>query len=323
MAPITDTNVAEHIARSAKRLSNWGRWGDQDAHGTLNYITAEKRLQGARCVRTGKAFSLAFPFDGNGPQSGWRGRVNPIRTMVTDGLDAARGSQGFPHGFGGADDCVFMPLQCGTQWDGLGHIFDNGTAWNGRPCEEAVTSDGDQVTGMERNADRHITRGVLLDAGRVLGTNGVLPDGFAVTSAHLEQVIVAQGETSRVGTGDIVLLRTGQLGVAQRDGWGSYAGGDAPGFSFESLDWIHDREIAAGATDTWGFEVRPNEFPDAWQPMHQVLVPHMGFWIGEMWAMDALADDCAADGSYEFLLVAPPLPFTGAVGSPINPVALK
>lgn len=150
-----------------------------------------------------------------------------------------------------------------------------------------------------------------------------MPDGFAVTSSHLEQIIETQGETSRVGTGDIVLLRTGQLGVALRSGWGTYAGGDAPGFSFESLDWLHDREIAAGATDTWGFEVRPNEFPDAWQPMHQVLVPHMGFWIGEMWALDELAADCATDGVYEFLLVAPPLPFTGAVGSPLNPVALK
>ena len=68
----------------------------------------------------------------NGPQKGWRRRTNPVHTMLDTGLDAERGTQGFPHGIGGADDVVFMPLQCSTQWDGLGHIFDHGQAWNGR-----------------------------------------------------------------------------------------------------------------------------------------------------------------------------------------------
>jgi len=318
-----EKTVEKVVAEAAARVSNWGRWGEDDGSGTLNFITAEKRLEAAALVRRGETFSLAMPFDGNGPQNGWRGRVNPVRTMSTDGLDAAAGNQGFPHGFGGADDMVFMPLQCGTQWDGLGHIFDHGQAWNGRKSEETVTSEGDLRAGMERNADKAITRGVLLDAGRVLGEDGVLPDGFAITPDHLDAIIEAQGPTSEVRSGDILLVRTGQLGVCLKDGWGTYSGGDAPGLSFTSLDWLHGHEVAAGATDTWGFEVRPNEYAGAWQPMHQVLVPHMGFWIGEMWALDGLADDCAADGSYEFMLVAPPLPFTGAVGSPLNPIAVK
>ena len=33
-------------------------------------------------------------------------------------------------------------------------------------------------------------------------------------------------------------------------------------------------------------------------------------------------DYTPGEGSYEFLLSAPPLPITGAVGSPINPVAV-
>jgi len=32
---------------------------------------------------------------------------------------------------------------------------------------------------------------------------------------------------------------------------------------------------------------------------------------------------CAEDGNYAFLFTAPPLPITGAVGSPINPLAIK
>jgi hypothetical protein len=42
-----------------------------------------------------------------------------------------------------------------------------------------------------------------------------------------------------------------------------------------------------------------------------------------MWDLDALAEDCAADGRWDFLLAAPPLRITGAVGSPVNPVAVK
>ena len=39
--------------------------------------------------------------------------------------------------------------------------------------------------------------------------------------------------------------------------------------------------------------------------------------------LDALANACAEDGNYAFLFTAPPLPITGAVGSPINPLAIK
>ena len=120
-----------------------------------------------------------------------------------------------------------------------------------------------------------------------------------------------------------MLVRTGHLTRARRDGWGDYAGGPAPGLSFTTADWLHRTEIAAIATDTWGVEVRPNEFDDAFQPLHQVAIPHIGLFLGEMWDLDALAADCATDGVYEFWLTAAPLPITGAVGSPVNPIAVK
>jgi kynurenine formamidase len=226
--------------------------------------------------------------------------------MLSSGLDAEFGPPEFPHGIGGADDVVFMPLQASTQWDGLGHIFDHGMAYNGRRASAVVTSEGDQLTGIETVADRIAGRGVLLDVGRAIGTNGELPDGFAITTEHLEATIAAHGESSRVGRGDLLLVRTGQMARTRRDGWGDYAGGPAPGLSFTTADWLHTREIAGIATDTWGFEVRPNEFDRAFQPLHQVAIPHMGLFIGEIWDLDALAADCAADGIYDFFLTAAP-----------------
>jgi kynurenine formamidase len=314
----TDPEAA--IAAAARACSNWGRWGPDDVLGTVNHLDAAKRREGAALIRRGLSFSLSLRFDANGPQKGWRRRTNPVHTMLDTGTDAALGRQGFPHGLGGADDVITMPLQCATQWDGLGHIFDHGIAWNGRPAEQVVTAHGDLVTGIEHFAAPVAGRGVLLDAGRVLGDAGELPDGYSLTAAHLDAVAAAHRVT--VGRGDIVLVRTGQLTRARRDGWGDYAGGPAPGLSFTTAGWLHGTEIAAIATDTWGFEVRPNEFDHAFQPLHQVAIPHIGLLIGEMWDLDALATHCADEGVHEFWLTAAPLPITGAVGSPVNPVAV-
>ncbi|MFI9583751.1 cyclase family protein [Streptomyces sp. NPDC052236] len=312
------------IAEAAKAYSNWGRWGEDDVLGTLNFLDEAKRREGAALVRRGVSFSLSQRFDMNGPQKGWRRRTNPVHTMLDTGTDAALGNQGFPHGIGGADDVIAMPLQCSTQWDGLGHIFDHGKAWNGRDAEKVVTSDGDLVTGIEHMAPYVAGRGVLLDVARVIGDDDgepELPDGFAISAEHL--TATAEDHGVSVGRGDIVLVRTGHLARTRRDGWGDYAGGPAPGLSFTTADWLHGSEIAAIATDTWGFEVRPNEFENAFQPLHQIVIPNMGLLIGEMWDLDTLASDCAADGVYEFWLTAAPLPITGAVGSPVNPIAVK
>jgi kynurenine formamidase len=312
------------IAAAAARVSNWGRWGEDDVRGTMNFLDSAKRREAAALIRTGESYSLSQRFDMDGPQKGWRRRTNPVHTMLDTGTDAEAGVQGFPHGIGGADDVIAMPLQCSTQWDGLGHIFDHGRAWNGRRAGEVVTGLGDGVTGIETVADVIAGRGVLLDVGRAYGDeHGELPDGFAITVDHLEATIARQGPSSAVGRGDIVVVRTGQYARTRREGWGDYAGGPAPGLSFTTAEWLHTTEIAAIATDTWGFEVRPNEFDVAFQPLHQVVIPHIGLFIGEMWAPDELAAACASDGVYDFFLTAAPLPVTGAVGSPVNPVAVR
>jgi kynurenine formamidase len=321
--PLDPQDPESAIAAAAERCSNWGRWGVDDVLGTLNFLDDAKRRAAAALIHRGASFSLAQSFDANGPQKGWRRRTNPVHTMLDTGVDAERGNQGFPHGLGGADDVIFMPLQASTQWDGLGHIFDHGMAWNGRRAGDVVTSEGDLVTGIQNATGRISGRGVLLDVGRAIGQDGELPDGFAITAEHLAATMKAQGVSSTVGRGDLLLVRTGRLARARREGWGDYAGGASPGLSFTTADWLHGSEIAGIATDTWGFEVRPNEFEVAFQPLHQVCIPHMGLSIGELWDLDALAADCAADGVYEFWLSAEPLPVTGAVGAPVAPVAVK
>ena len=99
--------------------------------------------------------------------------------------------------------------------------------------------------------------------------------------------------------------------------------GDAPGLSFSTAHWLREKDVAAICSDTWGCEVRPNETNEANQPWHWVVIPAMGISMGEIFYVKELAEDCAADGIYEFFFCAPPLHIPGAAGSPINPLAIK
>lgn len=310
--------MTNEIHAAAERYRNWGKWGEHDQVGTLNYIAPEKIVQAAGLVKKGRVFSLAIPFNQNGPQTG-RARVNPTLMMRSTGADFVSGSRQNPSGFGGADDHLFMSLQAATHWDALSHIFDRNQMWNGYNANN-VNSLGAKLNGVENMRDRIVTRGVLLDMAHHKGIEWLEP-GYAITEADLLACIEQQRVT--VDTGDIVLIRTGQMTYCKRHGWGDYAGGDAPGLSFGTAGWLHRTQIAGVASDTWGVEVRPNELPNSYQPLHQVMIPNMGLLVGEMFDLDELATDCAADGAYEFMFVAPPLPITGAVGSPVNPQAIK
>ncbi len=74
---------------------------------------------------------------------------------------------------------------------------------------------------------------------------------------------------------------------------------------------------------TPGFEAWPPERDDLLLPVHLLDIVEMGLTQGQNWDFEALADDCASDGVYEFLLSASPEPFERGLGSPVNPVAIK
>jgi len=315
----------QDLRDAAEKFKNWGKWGPKDEIGTLNYTQAEDIVAAARLVKKGKVISLALNFDQHGPQGAKSkypamGRINPVHTMLRTGTDAYSGVLDH-RGIRAADDMVVMPLQCGTQWDGLGHIFYENSMWNGYDCRE-VTSAGAQKCGIEKTKNKMVGRGVFLDVARALGKKW-LDDGYGITIADLDKTAKMQGVT--VKRGDFVVVRTGQMEAKLEAGsWDGYPGGDAPGFSFETLEWIKRTELAALASDTWGCEVRPNESEQGInQPWHWITIPMMGMTMGEIFYVKELAEDCAADKTYEFLFVAPALPITGAVGSPTNPLAIK
>ena len=147
----------------------------------------------------------------------------------------------------------------------------------------------------------------------------------AFCAAFCRDLWVVKRRSVEVRRGDFVIFNTGQMAdCLDRGDWGGYAGGDAPGMAFETLDWIYNKEIAGYASDTWGNEVRPCETDENInQPWHWIAIPILGLTMGEIFYLKDIADDCAEDKVYEFMFVAPALPITGAVGSPVNPLAIK
>ena len=308
------------LEEMAGRTKNWGKWGPEDQLGTLNFVMPEDIVAAGKLIRRGKTFALGLDFNSNGPQrTGWGGRFNPIHTMLATGTDAVAGTQDAGK-IRYADDMVSMPLQCGTQWDALGHIFYGDRMWNGYDAR-LVDSTGAKKNGIHKTRDRMVGRGVLLDVPRFLGGD-YLEDGYGIGNAELDACAKAQNVEIR--RGDFVIVRTGQMERCLKEGvWGGYAGGDAPGVKFENCYWCQEKQVAAICTDTWGVEVRPNETTEANQPWHWVVIPAMGLCMGEIFYLKDLAQDCAEDGVYEFFFCGPPLIITGGTGSPINPQAIK
>ena len=95
---------------------------------------------------------------------------------------------------------------------------------------------------------------MLLDIPRMLGMPH-LPDTFAITSEMLNQAERHFGVEVR--RGDYLLVRTGQMEAMQAaNTWDGYSGGDAPGLAFETLDWLHARQVAAIADGRRNFRSR-------------------------------------------------------------------
>lgn len=304
--------------------NNWGRWGEDDQRGTQNLIGPEQRIAAAGLVRTGNVFSLALPIDAAGPR--WPTRPAPLRWTLMAGSDLITGS---PYAeeqpdFQWNDDMFQMPTQGSTQWDALAHVAVEDTMYNGFWAGEVTAQGGARTLGIDSQRESFVGRGVLLDLARHQGLDAC-PDGQIVHEDMLQACADAQGVELRAG--DILLVRTGYLAK-----WWGISGSEdqmeyflaSPGLSASTAGWLHEHGVSALAADTIAVESMTPENPDdRVYPLHVVCLVDLGLPLGEFWHLDDLARDCAEDGRFEFLLVAPPLRIPGALGSPINPIALK
>ena len=325
-------SIPRSFTEMAERVSNWGRWGPDDQLGTLNLIDEAARLRGVASVVDGTALHLGIPMsEAEGIQMGFiEGRVNPTHTMVA----VNHPQSDLPGWVAFSEDVVSFAVQCATHWDGLAHASygpapDGGRLYNGFPAA-SITEAGASRLGIQQISTL-VSRGILLDVARAKGVE-LLEPGYAITPADLDSAVAIAGIA--VEPGDVLLVRTGQAAHLALPGRPGVGGQDpvrnliaytwpTPGLTVATAGWFHDHDVAAVAIDTMVLEVYPCESDDLFLPVHLLHLVEMGMTQGQNWFLDELADACAADGRYSFLLDATPLPLTAALGSPVNPVALR
>jgi kynurenine formamidase len=195
----------------------------------------------------------------------------------------------------------------------------DGLLYNGYPADTVTALGGAVRCGIHR-VRTLLSRGVLLDVARVRGVDR-LDGGYAISADDLDGAL----EQARVTLepGDVVLVRTGQMQIFKARDRETYTTGEQPGLSTATIEWFRRHDVAAVATDSVAFEVFPCEDPAVFFPVHMIQLRDMGLTQGQNFDLEALASACANDGVYDFLLAANPEPFTGATGSPVNPVAVR
>jgi kynurenine formamidase len=305
---------------------NWGRWGADDEVGALNYLGPEQVLAAARLIRCGKVFTLQVPMADPGGDPIWPGgRSQPVRVNVIDKGHALSGKfPTAPGGIEGCDDMIHCYLQGSTQYDALGHTWFGDEIYNGYDAK--TTIGGMTKASITPIAERGIVgRAVLLDIARLRGKPS-LERGETFT--HKDLLAAATAQKVEIQKRDILVVRTGWIGLYFRDRdrfYGSGKGWLEPGLTLsrELVDWFHSMEIPNLVTDTMANEVTVDPVTGVVLPLHIALMSNLGVTFTEIASLDALGEDCAKDGRYEFFYAAAPLKVVRASGSPVNPIVIK
>jgi kynurenine formamidase len=283
---------------------NWGRWGKDDQQGALNLVTPEKRVAAARLVRSGRTVSLSREF----PTTPGPGNPQPTQHWMRI---VPRGRGGFAADFYG----TFYHGWASTHLDALCHTWDEHGMWNGRDPAREITFDGSRFGGVEHWKDGILTRGILLDVPRHRGEQYVRQDR-PVHGWELEEIAKAHGLT--LEPGDAVCVYSGREAwqVAHPDQ--AYGPEPRPGLHASCLPFLRDHDVAALAWDM--MDLTPNGYELPWS-VHGAIFAY-GVALIDNALLEPLAEACAAERRYEFLLLVAPLRVIGGTGSPANPLAV-
>lgn len=324
--------------------STWGDWGPDDQLGRLNLIGPEQVRTAAAEIREGRSFCLSLPLDLPGGNL-----LSPVRhppalrpvirndapyyNYVWKDFDARLTDVA-------CDDAVLLHTQYSTQWDSLAHrgsLFDadgdgvpEPVYYNGFRAGEDVVMSADHAVaahrlGIETFAVHGVQgRGVLVDLATPFGEFPRREVGYD----DLMRVMAADGV--EVESGDVLCLWTGLDRMILR-----MAGRPEPslksacavldGGDRRLLQWITDSGVAAIASDNLAVEATGRALPadhhGSALPLHEHCLFKLGVPLGELWRLDELASWLRTQGRTRFFLTAPPLRLTGAVGSPVTPIA--
>jgi Putative cyclase len=293
---------------------SWNFFGSNNDLGTMGFIGSEEVTMAASEVARGARFNLSLPLNQPDPAPGGRPHYeHHIYASERNSLD---------------DWVDKLYMQSSSQWDGLRHVQAREFGFfGGVPAQEATRPDG--RLGIEHWAEHGIvTRGVLADVKRYADLRGIPMPPFA--SAPISPELLAatlEHQGTDVRAGDVLLVRTGYLAglfaVPEADRAAINYPAGCPGLvgSEAMAELLWDWHVAAVCADNPAVEVRPGDRKDG--SLHRRAIAMLGLALGELFNLEALALDCAADQRYSCFFTAVPLNLPGGVGSPANAIACK
>ncbi len=304
------------IKKGAPPESSWGVFGDDDQFGCLNFLTPQGVVEAARLVQAGKVFRLDAKVGFAKPPLFGRAAVShqvvPLAPFANDDL------------------VNNFNTQEGSQWDGLAHVGlpSQKSYYNG--VQSSEIGPGGKLS-IHRWAARFVGRGVLIDAFGFRKAKGrdVRPlERDVFTLAELKGALDYQRTTLKPGT--ILLVRTGwmesyeQCTPEQKRHLSSFENIKSIGIEAaqEMVAWLWDQRVAAIGTDCPAVEPLPSDFGDE-GILHYRALPLLGLPLGELFVLAPLAEDCAQDRRYEFMVVSAPMVLEGGIATPPNALAIK
>jgi kynurenine formamidase len=282
--------------------NNWGRWGPDDQRGAINLITPDKKVQAAGLVRSGRSVSLSRQW----PRVPGPNNPNPALQYMQMG---ERRTGGFAVDFYG----ISYHGHSTTHIDALCHVWDEHGMWNGRDPKQEITMRGARFGDIEQWKDGIITRGVLLDIPRYRGGRFASGDE-PIHGWELAEVAAAEGVS--VGPGDALIIYSGREDFQQAHPNRLIA--HEPVVHASCLPFLRDHDIAVLGWDSMDSDQNPYDLP--WT-VHGALFA-FGVALLDNCLLQPLAEACAEEGRYEFMLTVAPLRVPGGTGSPANPLAL-
>ena len=288
-----------------QEISNWGRWGEEDELGTLNLITAEKRIAAAALVRDGTSVSLSLFANKEQSMLNANPFEHALAVSTFGGHEVAGDSYAVQyHGF------------AHSHMDGLPHFAHKGQMYNGFSVDE-LQAQGSNRLGIHNAHEGVFSRGILVDMPWLRGVDYLEP-GTAITAEDLEAWEARTGIT--VSSGDVLLIRTGRWERVRQLGEWAFVG-NAAGSHASVAKWLKERDVAVLGSDGVS-DVMPSGVEGLVNPLHELVLVGLGMPLLDNLDLDALAAAAIEKNRWEFLFVGSPLRVEGGTGSPMNPLAL-
>ena len=308
------------IRRFERELSNWGRWGANDARGALNLITPQKTAAAARLVTEGISVNLQHFVEFSPSVDGWR--FWPAEKWLTS-ADPQTGEQTA----GAALDAVRFSTHEGTlsHLDAICHYdrrapmadidpADRVTYNNRRNSRDELSCQGN--TGIIGMGGGYVTRGVLVDMPLLRGVKWLEP----TTPIFIEDLERWERFAGiRIGPGDALLVRTGRWAKREAEGPWQYDQGGA-GLHASVLPWLRARDVSLLVGDAVS-DVQPSGVEGSGRPVHTISMVAIGLPLVDNGYLEQVAREALRLQRWEFMISWQINQSAGGTAVPFNGVA--